>query len=183
MYVSQGKYKVIYVIQPCTWHKMWDASLIFNSRTLTLGLGHVGSWVLSPNSLEVNMCNLNVESLEVGLDHFIWDPKSQVWYGCLHDNIFWRGGFGLVVRVGWSIKLNLTLNTIFASFFALNNQDLTLIPNEPCVKWSRFYKWIENVKVGVGLVSHNILYGLDTLVLRLIIFNLNIIWECFDHRD
>ena len=63
---------------------------IFSWNKITITYG---SRVVSPKSLEVNLCNLNCSEL-----------------GSLHGNNFLEMGFGLVLRVGLSISLNPTLN-------------------------------------------------------------------------
>ena len=55
-----------------------------------------------PNNLRSIHATWTIESMEVGTYYFTWMPsfKSQVWHGCLRGNIFWRCGFGIVLRVG-----------------------------------------------------------------------------------
>ena len=86
------------------------------------GSVHIKSQVLNPESLEVNLCNLN------RWEHGSWDlplhvgvpsPKSQVWHGCLHGNTFWRWGLGVMS----SRKLDSTLNTSPENSFAQIYQD------------------------------------------------------------
>ena len=81
----------------------------------------MGSQVLSPQSLEVNLCISTIESMEVGTYQFTQDPESEIlsmtWMP-LHDKTIWSGGLGLVLRVGSSKKLDLSLNTSTANIYA-----------------------------------------------------------------
>ena len=82
-----------------------------NPTTLALRAGSHGSQVLSPKSMRSIHAISTVERMEVGTYHFtrVPSPKSQLWYGCLHGNTFWRWGLGLVLRVESSKKLDPTL--------------------------------------------------------------------------
>jgi hypothetical protein len=76
---------------------------------------------------------------KVGTYHFtrVPSPSSRWWHGCLHGNTFWRWGSGLVFGVGWSKKLDTTLNTSPANCFPLNNQGphLMIINHILMVSW------------------------------------------------
>ena len=89
---------------------------------------HTRFQVLSPNSLEVNMCNLTHR------EHGSWDlpihmisqvqVPSMTWVSTWQH--FWRWGLEFVLWVGLSKKLN-PIRTHKFEIFCTINQDLTLI--------------------------------------------------------
>jgi hypothetical protein len=88
--------------------------------------------VLSPKSLEVNVCNLNC--WEHGHWHIPLHTKSQVWHGCLHGNTSWRWGLWLTLRVVLREKLDPTLVTSIANILALINPNPSFNDNWPFLK-------------------------------------------------
>ena len=59
---------------------------------------------------------LRARKLGLTTSHGVSSLKSQVWHGCLHGNMFWRWGEGLVLRVGSSLMLKPTLNISHENF-------------------------------------------------------------------
>jgi hypothetical protein len=100
-------------------------SKVYVMRAASHGVPSPKSQVTWGQSMQSQL--LRARKLGLTTSHGVPSLKSQVWHGCLHGNTSWRWGFVLVLGVGSSNKVDLTLNTCPVNTLVWNKQDSLLM--------------------------------------------------------